>query len=55
VDSPRTSGFQVAARRRSSSLIYVQELRITPGAEGSLTEHSVMGPHDEDGNEYIPR
>jgi hypothetical protein len=55
VDSPRSLGFRVAARRRSSSSSFVQVLRITPGSEGAPTEHSVMGPDDGDDNEYIPR
>jgi hypothetical protein len=55
VDSPRSSGFRVASRRRSSSSSFVQVLRITPGSEGAPTEHSVMGPNDGDGSEYIPR
>jgi hypothetical protein len=45
----------VAVRRRSSSSSYVQVLRIAPGSEGAPTEHSVMGPDDGDGSEYIPR
>jgi hypothetical protein len=55
VDSPRSSGFIVAVRRRSSSSSSVQVLRISPGSEGAPTKHSVMGPDDGDGNEYIPR
>jgi hypothetical protein len=55
VDSPRSSRFWVSSRRRSSSSIFVQVLRITPGSKGSPIEHSVMGPDDGDGNEYIPR
>jgi hypothetical protein len=54
VDSPRSSGFRVALRRRSSSSSSVQVLRIAPGSEGAPTEHSVMGPDDGDGSEYIP-
>jgi hypothetical protein len=53
VDSPRSSGFQVASRRRYSSLSYVQVLRITTGLEGSPRNHSLMGPNDGDGSEYI--
>jgi hypothetical protein len=55
VDSPRSSGFRVVARRRSSSLSSVQVLRITPGSEGAPIEHNVMEPNDSDGNEYFPR
>jgi hypothetical protein len=55
VDSPRSSGFQVAIRRSYSSSSSMQVLRITPGSEGDPTEHSVMGPDDGDGNDYIPR
>jgi hypothetical protein len=55
VDSPRSSGFRVAVRRRSSSSSSVQVLRMAPGSEGAPTEHSVMGPDDGDGSEYIPR
>jgi hypothetical protein len=55
VDSPRSSGFEIAVRRRSSSSSYVQELRMAPGLEGAPTEHSLMGPDDGDGNEYFPR
>jgi hypothetical protein len=55
VNSPRSSGFQVAAKKRSSSSSSVQVLRIAPGPEGAPTEHSVMGPDDGDGSEYIPR
>jgi hypothetical protein len=32
VDSPRSSGFQVVVRRRSSSSSYVQVLRMDPGS-----------------------
>jgi hypothetical protein len=55
VDSPRSSGFWIVARRRFSSSSYVQVLRIAPSSEGGPTEHSVMGPDDGDGSEYIPR
>jgi hypothetical protein len=55
VDSPRSSGFRVAVRRRSSSSSSVQVLRMAPGSEGAPTEHSVMGPDDGDGSEYFPR
>jgi hypothetical protein len=54
VDSPRSSGFWVVARRRSSSSSSVQVLRIAPGSEGAPTEHSVMEPDDSDGSEYFP-
>jgi hypothetical protein len=55
VDSPRSSGFWIAIRRRSSSSSFVQVLRIAPGSEGAPNEHSVMEPDDSDGNEYFPR
>jgi hypothetical protein len=55
VDSPRISRFRVAVGRRSSSLSFVQVLRIALGSEGAPIEHSVMGPNDGDSNEYIPR
>jgi hypothetical protein len=55
VDSPRSSGFSVAVRRRSSSSSSVQVLRMLPGSEGAPTEHIVMGPDDGDGIEYFPR
>ena len=47
--------FQDVARRRSSSSSSMQVLRMAPGLEGAPTEHSVMGPDDGDGSEYIPR
>jgi hypothetical protein len=50
-----SSRFQDVARRRSSSSSFVQVLRMAPGSEGAPTEHSVMGPDDGYGNEYIPR
>jgi hypothetical protein len=50
-----SSGFREVARRRSSSSSSVQVLRMAPGSEGAPTEHSVMGPDDGDGSEYIPR
>jgi hypothetical protein len=55
VDSPRSSGFQIAVKRRSSSSSSVHVLRMAPGSEGAPTEHIVMGLDDGDGNEYIPR
>jgi hypothetical protein len=30
-------------------------LRMDLGSEGALIEHSLMGPDDGGGNEYIPR
>jgi hypothetical protein len=48
-------GFREVFRRRSSSSSFVQVLRMAPSSEGASTEHSVMGPDDGDGNEYIPR
>jgi hypothetical protein len=55
VDSPRSSGFWVASRRRSFSSSSVQVLRMAPGSEGAPAEHNVMGPDDGDGSKYIPR
>jgi hypothetical protein len=49
-----SSGFQEVARRRSSSSSYVQVLRMAPHSKGDSTEHSVMGPDDAYGSEYIP-
>ena len=49
-----SSGFRVVARRRSSSLSFVQVLRMALGSEGAPTKHSVMGPNDEDDNKYMP-
>jgi hypothetical protein len=54
VDSLRSSGFKVVARKRSSGLSSVQVLRLAPGLEGDPTTNSVMGPDDGDGSEYIP-
>jgi hypothetical protein len=54
VDSPGSSGFRIIVRRRSSSSSSVQVLGMAPGSEGAPTEHSVIGPDDVDGNEYIP-
>ena len=48
-------GFREVARRRSSSSSSVQVLWMAPSSEGASTEHSMMGPDDGDGNEYIPR
>jgi hypothetical protein len=50
-----SSGLREAARRRSSSSSSVQVMRMAPGSEGAPTEHSVMGPDNGDGSEYIPR
>jgi hypothetical protein len=50
-----SSRLQDVVKRRSSSSSFVQVLRMAPGSEGAPTEHSVMGPDDEDGSEYIPR
>jgi hypothetical protein len=54
VDSPRSSRFWITVKRISSSSSYVQVLRMVPSLEGAPTEHSVMGPDDGDGSEYIP-
>jgi hypothetical protein len=48
-----SSGFREVVRRIYSSLSSMQMLRMAPGSEGSLIEHSVMGPDDGYGNEYI--
>jgi len=50
-----SSGFLEVSRRRYSSLSFVQVLWMAPGSEGAPIEHSVMGPDDGDGSEYIPR
>ena len=50
-----SSGFREVARRRSSSLNFVQVLWMALGSEGAPTEHNLMGPDDGDGSEYIPR
>jgi hypothetical protein len=55
VDSPRSSGFRVVVRRRSSCSSFVQMLGLALGLEGDPTTNSVMGPDDGDGSEYIPR
>jgi hypothetical protein len=55
VDSPRSSGFKVVVRRRSSSSSFVQVLRMASGSKGAPTERSVMEPDDGDGSEYISR
>jgi hypothetical protein len=49
------SGFREVARRRSSSLSFVQVLWMAPGSEGDPIKHSVMGTDDGDGSKYIPR
>jgi len=54
VDSPRSSGYRVAVRRRSSGLSFVQVLRLAPCSEGTPSANNVMEPDDGDGNEYIP-
>jgi hypothetical protein len=55
VDSPRSSGFRVAIRRRYSSSSSVQVLRITRGSKGAPMEHCVMKLDDGDDSEDIPR
>ena len=56
-DSPRSSGFRVAARRLSSNSSSVQVVALVPSSEGAPTANSVtnlrMGLVD-DGNEYLP-
>ena len=58
IDSPRSSGFRVVARRLSSDSSSVQVVALLPGSEGAPTTNSVMdfrmGPVD-DGSEYLPR
>jgi hypothetical protein len=54
VDSPRSSGFKVAVRRRSYGSSFVQVLRLAPIAEGAPIANSVMGPDDGDDSEFIP-
>jgi hypothetical protein len=54
VDSPKSSRFRVAVKRRSSSSSFVQVLRMAPGSKGAPTEHNVMGSDDGHGSEYIP-
>jgi hypothetical protein len=54
VDYPRSLGFRIAVRRRSSSSSSLQVLRMAPGLEGAPTEHNVMGPDDGDGSKYLP-
>jgi hypothetical protein len=54
VDSPRSSGFQIVARRISSSSSYVQVLRMAPGSKGAPTKPSVMELDDSDGSDYFP-
>jgi hypothetical protein len=49
-----SSGFWEVAMRRSSSSSSMHVLWMDLGSEGDPTEHSVMGPDDGDGSEYIP-
>ena len=57
-DSPRSSGFRVAARRLSSDSSSMQVVALVPGSEGAPIANSVMdlrtGPIG-DGSEYLPR
>ena len=55
MDSPRSLGFWITVRRRSSSSSSVQVSRMASDSEGAPTEHSVMGPDDGDGSECNPR
>ena len=55
MDSPRSSGFRVAARRRYSSSSYVKVLGMASASEGAPTTNNVMRSNDGDGSEYIPR
>jgi hypothetical protein len=50
-----SSGFREVAVRRSASLSSVQVLWMASSSEGAPTKHSLMGPDDGYGNEYIPR
>ena len=58
IDSPRSSGFRVAARRLSLDSSSVQVVALVSGSEGAPTTNNVldlrMGPID-DGSEYLPR
>jgi hypothetical protein len=54
VDSPRSSGFRVAFRRRSSGSSSVQVLRLALGSEGAPTVNIVMTLYDGDESKYIP-
>ena len=57
-DSPRSSGFRVAAGRLSSDSSSVQVVALVLGSRGAPTTNSVMdlrtGPVD-DGSEYLRR
>ena len=57
IDSPRSLGFRVAARRLSSDSSSVQVVALVPGSEGAPITSNVMdlrtGPID-DGSEYLP-
>ena len=57
VESPRSSGFQVAARRLSSYSSSVQVVALVPGSQGAPTANGVMDLRTEpveDGSEYLP-
>ena len=59
VDSPRSSGFQiVASRRRSSVSSYVQVVNMAPTSEGAPTFNSVFDmrmAERSDGSLYLSR
>ena len=59
IDSPRSSGFRVAAKRLSLDSSSVQVVALVSGLEGAPTMNNVMDlrtrPDDDDGSEYIPR
>ena len=58
IDSPRSSGFKVAAKRLSSNSRLVQVVALLPSSEGAPTANSVMDLRTrlvDDGSEYLPR
>ena len=57
-DSPRSSGFRVAAKRLSSDSSSIQVVALVRGSEGVPTANSVMDLRMEpidDGSEYLSR
>ena len=58
IDSPRSSGFRVAAIRLSSYLSSVQVVALVLGSEGASTTNIVMDLRTrpiDDGSEYLPQ
>jgi len=57
-DSSISSGFRVAAKRRSSGSSFVELLRMALSSEGAPIVNNVietrMGPGHGDGSEYLP-